>query len=61
MTDMEKAKKIPVPAPGTGEIVTLPSVEALCMWMKLNHLKVSEWHGSILVVTAANTEVPNAV
>jgi len=51
---LDKVKKIEVPAPGTGEFVTLPSVEALCTWMTLNNLKAKGWHGNFLEV------VPNA-
>jgi len=47
---LQKAKNIPVPEPGTGEFVTLPTVETLCVWMRINHLKVKGWHGNLLVV-----------
>lgn len=50
---LQKVQKIPVPEPGTGEIVILPSVEALCVWMQTNHLQVKEWHGNLLVVKQA--------
>lgn len=58
MTDqtlLAKAKKIPVPE--QGEIITITSVELLCVWMKLNHRKVLRWQGSLLV-TVPDTNKP---
>lgn len=56
-TLLEKVKKIHVPEPGTGEFVTLPSVEALCTWMALNQLKVKGWRGNYLDVVPDREEV----
>jgi hypothetical protein len=56
LTPLDKAKKIPVPEPGTGEFVIIP-VEVLAAWMKLNHRKALGWYGSLLMtVPDVNTE-----
>ncbi len=45
---LAKAKRIPVPEPGTGEFVTIP-IDVLAAWMALNHRKVQGWYGSLLM------------
>ena len=55
-TLLAQAKNIPVPEPGTGEVVVLSSVELLCTWMKLNDLKFKQWRGGLLVVTTAEPQ-----
>jgi hypothetical protein len=56
------AKKIAVPDPG--EIITIGSVELLCVWMKLNGRRVQRWQGSILVTipdVQISTNEPTAI
>lgn len=48
---LEDVKKIHVPEPGTGEIVILPSVEGLHLWLRINHLRAVRWLGNTLEVT----------
>lgn len=50
-TLLDKAKNIPIPEPGTGEVVTISSIELLCVWMQLNQLKAKGWKGNILEIT----------
>lgn len=45
---LAKAKRIPVPEPGTGEFVVIP-LEILSAWMALNHRKAQGWYGSLLM------------
>jgi hypothetical protein len=45
---MKMAKKIPVPEPGSGEIVTIP-LDVLSAWMALNHRKAHGWYGNLLM------------
>ena len=57
LTLLNQAKKIPVPEPG--EIITIKSVELLCVWMKLNNRRVLRWQGNMMV-TALNLNKPVA-
>lgn len=50
---LKKAKKIPVPEPGSGELVDIP-LEVLSAWMKLNGRKAAGWMGNILITAPDN-------
>jgi len=56
LTPLDKAKKIPVPEPGTGEIAQFSSIELFCVWMKLNNQKALRWYGGILLIAPADVE-----